>query len=58
MSIAPEQKRRGRPNLPPDQQTKPRSIRTTDARWKMLCQLGVSQWLEPLLDREIKKRGP
>ena len=41
--------------LPPEQQTRPRSIRTTDARWETLTTLGVSEWLEPLLDRERKR---
>lgn len=51
-------KRIGRPpgsGLPADMKTKPRSIRLTDARWETLRQLGVSGWLEPLLDRERKR---
>lgn len=53
-----ESKRIGRPpgtGLPPDQQTKPRSVRLTEERWQTLRQLGVSEWLEPLLDRERKR---
>lgn len=52
MSDAPEQpKRRGRPPvLQPEQQTKPRSVRLSDARWEKLKLLG-SDWLAQAIDR-------
>ena len=45
----------GPKRLPEEQRTHPRSIRTTDARWETLTTLGVSEWLEPLLDRERER---
>lgn len=54
---APEQpKRRGRPpgtggrRLAPEDATKPRSVRLTDARWEKLKRLG-SDWLAGAIDR-------
>lgn len=56
MSAAPEQpKRRGRPpgtggpRLAPEDATKPRSVRLTDARWEKLKRLG-SDWLAQKID--------
>lgn len=46
------QKPMGRPvggGLPPEQQTKPRSVRLNDARWERLKQLGTG-WLERQID--------
>ena len=57
MIPAPEQpKRRGRPpgsggpRLAPEDATKPRSVRLTDARWEKLKRLG-SDWLGAAIDR-------
>lgn len=54
---APEQpKRRGRPpgtggpRLAPEDATKPRSVRLTDARWEKLKRLG-SDWLAHKIDQ-------
>lgn len=47
-----EPKKLGRPvgsGLPPEQQTKPRSIRLDDARWAKLQALG-RDWLERKID--------
>lgn len=56
MNAPPEQpKRRGRPpgltglRLAPEDATKPRSVRLTDARWKKLKRLG-SDWLARQID--------
>lgn len=53
MSIAQDQpKRMGRPPgpaLPPEQQTKPRSVRLNDVRWAKLKRLG-SDWLAKQID--------
>ena len=38
------------PALPPEQQTKPRSVRLNDARWEKLKRLG-SDWLAGAIDR-------
>jgi hypothetical protein len=38
------------PALPPERQTKPRSVRLTDARWEKLKRLG-SDWLAGEIDR-------
>ena len=46
----------GRPSLPPDEQTKPRSIRLTDARWEKLKRL-KSEWLNKAIDK-AKERPP
>lgn len=46
---APEPKI-GRPELPPDEKTKPRSIRLNDERWDKLQRLG-REWLERTIDR-------
>lgn len=40
----------GRKPLPPDEQTKPRSVRLTDARWEKLKRLG-SDWLAKQIDK-------
>jgi uncharacterized protein (DUF4415 family) len=46
-----EQKRPpGRPPLPPEEHTKPRSVRLNDARWEKLKRLGTG-WLERAIDR-------
>ena len=50
---AEQPKKMGRPAgpaLPPEQQTKPRSVRLTDARWAKLKRLG-SDWLSGAIDR-------
>ncbi len=43
------EKRRGRPELPPDEKTHPRTIRLNDARWEKYKLLG-REWLEKELD--------
>lgn len=45
----------GRPALPPDEQTKPRSVRLTDARWEKLKLLG-SEWLNKAIDKAKEPR--
>lgn len=46
-----KQKRpQGRPKLPDESSTKPRSIRLTDARWEKLKQLGAA-WLAKSIDK-------
>lgn len=40
----------GRKPLPPEEATKPRSIRLNDARWAKLRRLG-SDWLARAIDR-------
>lgn len=40
----------GRPELPPDEKTKPRSIRLNDERWEKLQRLG-RDWLEHAIDQ-------
>ena len=40
----------GRPELPPDEKTRPRSIRLNDERWDKLQRLG-RDWLERAIDR-------
>jgi hypothetical protein len=45
----------GRKPLPPEEQTKPRSVRLTDVRWEKLKLLG-SEWLNKAIDR-AKKGG-
>lgn len=40
----------GRPALPPEESTKPRSVRLTDARWEKLKRLG-SAWLNKAIDK-------
>lgn len=40
----------GRKPLPADQQTKPRSVRLTEARWAKLKLLG-SEWLAKQIDK-------
>ena len=40
----------GRPELPADEKTKPRTIRLNDERWEKLQRLG-RDWLEPAIDR-------
>lgn len=48
-----EPKRLGRPpgsGLPPEQRTKPRSVRLDDARWAKLQRLG-RDWLERVIDK-------
>lgn len=43
----------GRPALPADEKTHPRSIRMNDARWAKLQQLG-REWLENAIDKAKK----
>jgi hypothetical protein len=53
MADATQPKRLGRPvgsGLPPEQQTKPRSVRLTDAQWAKLKSLGTD-WLQQQLAR-------
>jgi hypothetical protein len=40
----------GRPSLAPEDATKPRSVRLTDARWEKLKRLG-SDWLAKQIDK-------
>lgn len=40
----------GRKPLPPEEQTKPRSVRLTDARWEKLKRL-KSEWLNKAIDK-------
>lgn len=52
MSQAPEQKRRGRPVLPPEQrQTERIEIRCTKAQREKLDRLGGPQWLRDRIDK-------
>ena len=49
-------KKMGRPvgsSLPPERQTKPRSVRMTDARWEKLKQLqrAYDGWLDKAIDK-------
>jgi len=44
-----EKQRPGPPRLPAEQRTKPRSIRTNDARWEKLKRLGT-KWLWRAID--------
>ena len=46
---APEPKI-GRPELPPEEKTRPRSMRLNDERWDKLQRLG-REWLERAIDR-------
>jgi len=49
----PKAKRMGRPPgpvLPPEERTKPRSVRLNDARWEKFKRLGTD-WLEQQIDR-------
>jgi hypothetical protein len=49
---APEQKRRGRPVLPPDQrQTERVEIRCTKAQREKIARLGGPQWLRDRIDK-------
>lgn len=45
----------GRPPLPYDQQTRPRSVRLNDARWEKLKRLGTD-WLARQIDRAPEPR--
>jgi hypothetical protein len=48
---SPKEKRPpGRPPLPPEDHTKPRSVRLNDARWLKFKRLGTG-WLERAIDR-------
>ena len=40
----------GRKPTPPEEQTKPRSVRLNDARWEKLKRLG-SEWLSKAIDK-------
>lgn len=44
----------GRPELPPNEKTRPRSIRLNDGRWDKLQRLG-REWLERAIDRARAK---
>lgn len=49
----PKAKRMGRPPgpaPPPEERTKPRSVRLNDARWEKFKRLGTD-WLEQQIDR-------
>lgn len=46
----PPEPKIGRPELPTDEKTKPRSIRLNDERWDKLQRLG-REWLELAIDR-------
>lgn len=48
--IQPPARPQGRPALPPEQRTKPYSVRLTDARIEKLKRLG-SEWLNKAIDR-------
>jgi hypothetical protein len=50
----------GRKPLPPDEQTKPRSIRLNDARWEKLKRLNKAdpEWLEKRIDKAKDPEPP
>jgi hypothetical protein len=48
--MTPDKRPPGRPPLPPEDHTKPRSVRLNDARWLKLKRLGTG-WLEKAIDR-------
>jgi len=50
MTRPPNDRGQGRKPLPPEDATKPRSIRLNDARWEKLKRLG-SDWLTRAIDR-------
>lgn len=49
-----EKPKLGRPALPPEKATKPRSVRLTETRWQKLKALG-SEWLDRAIDRATTK---
>lgn len=50
MTRPPNDRGQGRKPLPPDQVTKPRSVRLNDERWAKLKLLGM-KWLEARIDK-------
>lgn len=50
MAAAPTPKRMGRPELPPEQRTKPRTIWMTDAEWAKV-QSAPKKWVNGLVQR-------
>lgn len=50
MAAAPATKRMGRPELPPEQRTKPRTIWMTDAEWAKV-QAAPKKWVNGLVQR-------
>lgn len=46
-----EKPKLGRPELPVDEKTYPRSVRLNDARWAKLQRL-KREWLEKMIDQE------
>lgn len=47
----------GRKPLPPDEQTKPRSIRLTDAEYEKLTALGGAAWVRDKIKRAALSRA-
>ena len=47
----------GRKSLPPEEKTKPRSVRLKDAQWEKLKRLG-SHWLVEQIDKAKEPRAP
>lgn len=50
MTRPPNDRGQGRKALPPEEATKPRSVRLNDARWAKLKLLGTA-WLEARIDK-------
>ena len=50
MTRPPNDRGQGRKPNPPEDATKPRSVRLNDARWEKLKRLG-SEWLARAIDR-------
>jgi hypothetical protein len=50
MKRPPNDRGQGRKPNPPEEQTKPRSIRLNDERWEKLKRLG-SEWLAKAIDK-------
>jgi hypothetical protein len=46
-----EPRPQGRPALPPEEATKPRSIRLNDTRWEKLKRLIKDGWLNKAIDK-------
>jgi len=55
MTRPPNDRGQGRKPNPPEEQTKPRSIRLNDARWEKLKRLIKAGWLNKAIDRAKEK---
>lgn len=52
-----EKRARGRPELPPDERTVPRSVRLTPAEWRKFDAMGKG-WLRRVLGRAKPPKSP